>query len=103
MKWKDAVLEYPAKCSLEISERYALFPEGEDLGIGAAWPQSSIRTANEGVSISSSRKLNSPYTLVNLPMLCWIAILGGPLIMMGQHTRSEALQGVLDLIKPVLK
>jgi hypothetical protein len=24
-------------------------------------------------------------------MLCWIAILGGVLIMMGQHSRSEAL------------
>jgi hypothetical protein len=26
-----------------------------------------------------------------LAMLCWIAILGGVLIMMGQHSRSEAL------------
>src|SRR5450755_3705462 len=26
-----------------------------------------------------------------LVMLCWIAILGGVLIMMGQHSRSEAL------------
>jgi transposase len=25
------------------------------------------------------------------PMLCWISILGGLLIMMGQHDRSEAL------------
>jgi hypothetical protein len=24
-------------------------------------------------------------------MLCWITILGGALIMMGQHSRSEAL------------
>ena len=26
-----------------------------------------------------------------LPMLCWILIVGGLLIMMGQHDRSEAL------------
>ena len=26
-----------------------------------------------------------------LAMLCWITILGGLLIMMGQHARSEAL------------
>jgi hypothetical protein len=26
-----------------------------------------------------------------LAMLCWITILGGVLIMMGQHSRSEAL------------
>jgi hypothetical protein len=26
-----------------------------------------------------------------LPMLCWIAILGGLLVMMGQNNRSEAL------------
>jgi hypothetical protein len=26
-----------------------------------------------------------------LPMLCWISILGGLLLMMGQHDRSEAL------------
>jgi hypothetical protein len=25
------------------------------------------------------------------PMLCWISIFGGLLMMMGQHTRSEAL------------
>jgi hypothetical protein len=25
------------------------------------------------------------------PMLCWISIFGGLLIMMGQHARSEAL------------
>jgi hypothetical protein len=26
-----------------------------------------------------------------LPILCWISILGGQLIMMGHHDRSEAL------------
>jgi len=31
MKWKDAVLEYPAKCSLEISERTLCFPRVKTL------------------------------------------------------------------------
>jgi hypothetical protein len=55
MKWKDAVLEYAAKCSLEISEHYALFPEGEDLGIGAAWPQQYPNSERRGVYLILSK------------------------------------------------
>jgi hypothetical protein len=42
-------------------------------------------------SISGMRFGRSMVEESDLPMLCWILITGGLLIMMGQHDRSEAL------------
>ena len=42
-------------------------------------------------SISRMRFSRSMLEESILPMLCWILIVGGLLIMMGQHDRSEAL------------
>jgi excinuclease UvrABC nuclease subunit len=55
MNWKDAVLAYPTKCSLEISERYALFPEDESPSLGAAWPDQYPNSEGRGVYLILSK------------------------------------------------
>ncbi len=55
MKWKDVVLAYPANCSLEISERYALFPQDEDPAPPIAWPQQYPHSDQRGVYLILSK------------------------------------------------
>ena len=45
----------------------------------------------EKVTVISSGEVKAWYKEEILSMFCWITILGGVLIMMGQHSRSEAL------------
>jgi hypothetical protein len=54
MKWKEVVLAYPAKCTLEISEPYALFSEGE-VPIGSIWPSQYPHSERRGVYLIFSK------------------------------------------------
>lgn len=54
MKWKDAVLEYRRSAPLRLVSVTPCFP-GEDLGIGAAWPQQYPNSKRRGVYLILSK------------------------------------------------
>ncbi len=72
MKWRDVVSAYPAKGSLEISERYALFPEDEDQAPLIAWPQQYPHSDKRGVYLDPVESGGSPqYWRYGVPLVHW--------------------------------
>src|SRR5437879_28854 len=56
MTWRDAIQAYPARCALEVSEHYGLFPdETGALCANRSWPTQYPNSERRGVYLILSK------------------------------------------------